>query len=206
MEKLGARLLRDQTGGVLVETTVMLVIIFVFLLGSVDFLLGAYQWNAAAKAVQVGARIAAVSNPVATAVAGITGTEGGIAPGTIPPPFYATMTCTGTGGGGCSTAAMNTLVFGRGSVACSDATSFYDTGMCDVFPDIQPANVRVSYIYSGLGFAGRPGGPVPTITVELVNLNFRFFFLGGIMGFGNLAIPNMTTTITGEDLSSAAPP
>ena len=51
-----------------------------------------------------------------------------------------------------------------------------------------PANVSVSYAYTGLGFAGRPGGPVPTITVELQNLNFQFFFLGGLMGFGNIAI------------------
>jgi Flp pilus assembly protein TadG len=206
MRKFGAQLLRDQTGGVLVEATVMIVIMLVFLLGSVDFLLAAYQWNAAAKAVQVGARIAAVSSPVATAVSAITGTEGGVAPGTIPPPSFTTMSCTGTGGGGCSTAAMNTIVFGRGSVACGDATSFYNTGMCDVFPNIQPANVTVSYVYSGLGYAGRPGGPVPTITVELQSLTFRFFFLGGFMQFGDLAIPNMRTTITGEDLNSAAPP
>ena len=47
--------------------------------------------------------------------------------------------------------------------------------------------------------------PVRTITVELQNLNFQFFFLGGLMGFSNIAIPSMRTTITGEDLSTAAP-
>ena len=42
---------------------------------------------------------------------------------------------------------MNTIVFGRSNaLACNDATSFYDAGMCDVFPRIQPANVSVSYI------------------------------------------------------------
>ena len=205
MKRPGAGLLRDQTGGVLVEATVMLSILFIFVLGSVDFLMAMYQWNAAAKAVQVGARIAAVSTPVATAVSGITGLEGGATPGTVPPPSFTTMTCTGTGGTGCSTAAMNTIVYGRGSVACNDATSFYNTGMCDIFTRIQPANVTVSYMYSGLGFSGRPGGPVPTITVELANLNFQFFFLAGLMGFNNISIPNMRTTITGEDLSSAGP-
>jgi hypothetical protein len=77
--------------------------------------------------------------------------------------------------------------------------------MCDVFYRVQPANVTVTYMYSGLGFAGRIGGPVPTITVELQGLNFQFFFLGGLMGFNNIAIPTMRTTITGEDLSSVAP-
>ena len=52
------RLGADETGGVLVEATVMLVILFVFALGSVDFLMAMYQWNAATKAVQQGARIA----------------------------------------------------------------------------------------------------------------------------------------------------
>ena len=207
MRQAGPKLLRDETGGVLVEATVMIVIIFVFVLGSVDFLMAMYQWNAAAKAVQVGARIAAVSTPVATNVSAITGMEGGNEAGTFPPPSYTTMTCNGTGDAGCSTAAMETIVFGRSNAAaCGDATSFYDMGMCDVFPRVRPVNVRVSYAYSGLGFAGRPGGPVPTITVELQGLNFQFFFLGGLMGFGDIAIPSMRTSISGEDLSSSAPP
>ena len=77
--------------------------------------------------------------------------------------------------------------------------------MCDVFGRVTPANVIVKYEYTGLGYAGRPGGPVPTITISLQNLNFQFYFLGGLMGFGNIAMPAMTTTITGEDLSSSAP-
>ena len=56
---------RDQDGAVLVETTVLIPILLVFLLGAVDFLIAFYQWSAAAKAVEVGARIAAVSDPVA---------------------------------------------------------------------------------------------------------------------------------------------
>ena len=77
---------RDERGGVLVETTVMLGILFIFILGSVDFLMAMYQWNAASKAVQVGARIAAVSTPVANGFIAITGLEGGADAGDIPPP------------------------------------------------------------------------------------------------------------------------
>ena len=68
----------------------MLVIMFVFVLGSVDFLMAMYQWNAAAKAVQIGARIAAVSDPVAGELDAITGLEGGATPGTYPPPAFTT--------------------------------------------------------------------------------------------------------------------
>src|SRR5580704_12405674 len=57
--------IRDQKGAVLVEVTVVMTIMFVFILGSIEFLFALYQWNAATKAVQIGARIAAVSDPVA---------------------------------------------------------------------------------------------------------------------------------------------
>ena len=59
-------LLRDQQGSVLVEVTIMLSVTLVLVLGAIDFLLLFYQWNAAAKAVQIGARLAAVSDPVAS--------------------------------------------------------------------------------------------------------------------------------------------
>ena len=121
-----------------------------------------------------------------------------------------TRTCNGgtsscSNGGSFSTAALNTIVYGRGSNACGDSTTLYTTGMCDIFPRIAPANVEIIYEQTGLGYAGRPGGPVPTITVRLQNITFEFFFLGGLLGFGNLTIPPMSTTITGEDLSSSAP-
>ena len=55
----------DQNGAVLVEATVTMTVLLVFLLGSMDFLFAFYQWNAATKALVIGARIAAVSDPVA---------------------------------------------------------------------------------------------------------------------------------------------
>jgi hypothetical protein len=39
--------------------------------------------------------------------------------------------------------------------------------MCDIFSRITAANVKVVYTQTGLRFAGRIGGPVPTITVSL---------------------------------------
>ena len=100
---------------------------------------------------------------------------------------------------------MNTIVFGRGSSSCSDAKSADQVGMCDIFPRITPANVKIVYAQTGLGYAGRPGGPMPTITVSIQNLPFQFYFLGGLIGFRNLQIPASTASITAEDLSSRAP-
>jgi len=102
-------------------------------------------------------------------------------------------------------AAMNTIVFGRGSSSCSDATSADAVGMCDMLQRITPANVVIVYTQTGRGYAGRPGGPVPTITVSLQNLPFKFFFLDGLMGFHDLMIPALTTSVTAEDLSGRSP-
>jgi Flp pilus assembly pilin Flp len=212
------RLLRDETGAALVEATVMMAIVLTFVLGSVDFLFAFYQWNAVAKAVEMGARIAAVSTPLANGLNSLSTSvlSSSLHLGDTMPSF--TVTCNAGGGGGCScsgtcsgvsgfnASALNDIVYGRGNAACGDATSFYDAGMCDIFRRIQPANVKIVYAQTGLGYAGRNGGPVPTITVSIQNLPFQFFFLGGLLGFANINMPGLQTTITGEDLSSVAPP
>jgi hypothetical protein len=205
---------------VLVEATIVMTILFVFILGSVDFLFLFYQWNAAAKAVQVGARIAAVSDPVAKGLNSLSAgvVSASLRPGSTMPSFTvtcdgdtATCTCEGAckGVGDYDDTAMRTIVFGRGSIACGDATSIYTAGMCDIFDRITPANVRIVYTQppapAGLGYAGRPGGPVPTISLSLQNMPFRFFFLGGLLRFRNVEIPGVATTITGEDLYSCSP-
>lgn len=210
--------IRNADGAVLVEVTVVMTIMLVFIFGSIEFLFALYQWNSATKAVQIGARIAAVSDSVAAGLNNLSFAvvSASVLPGDAMPVFKvtcngATESCTCNppgacaGVGGYDPAAMNTIVFGRGSSSCSDATSFYDAGMCDIFPRISPANVVIVYTQTGLGYAGRPGGPVPTITVSIQNLPFQFFFLSGVSGLRNIPIPALTTSITAEDLSSNAP-
>ena len=215
---LAANFCRDQRGAVIVEVTIVLTFMFVLVLGGIEFLLLFYQWNAAAKAVQVGARLAAVSDPVA---AGLNGLSAAIVTAAVPPgaamPNIAitcngrTATCQCTPASACrgvtgyDRAAMNTIVFGRGSSSCSDAKSADNVGMCDIFSRIIPANVVIVYTQTGRGYAGRPGGPVPTITISLQNLPFQFFFLHGLIGLRNLTIPASTTSVTAEDLSGRAP-
>jgi Flp pilus assembly protein TadG len=207
---------RNQNGGVLAEVSILIPIIFVLLLGAIDFLFVFYQWNAAAKAVEVGARIAALSDPVATNLANVTS---GLSLGTQWPTSdtytikcdgsTSSCTCTGTCTGwtaGYNSTAMSLIIFGRdGNGLCGDAASYYYAGMCDIFGRINSASyVVVTYTQTGLGYAGRPM-PVPTITVSLQNLPFHFFFLSGLLGFTDINIPAQATTITGEALSSLAP-
>jgi len=208
-------LARDQDGAILVEATVTMTVLLVFVLGSIDFLVAFYQWNAAAKALLVGARIAAVSDPVADGLNNLSvAVAGPFMPAGAPMPSFVvrcdgaarTCTCEGacTGITGYNDAAMNTIVFGRGSSSCSDATSLYYAGMCDIFPRITAANVVIVYTQTGLGYVGRPNGPVPTISITLQNLPFQFYFLGGLMGLSKINIPAVAS-IGGEDLSSGAP-
>jgi hypothetical protein len=191
-----AGLINDTRGAAMIELSLVIGLLLVLTFGRVDFSFAFAQWNSVSKSAQMLARLAAVSDPVSSDLQTLTGLEGGALPGDPMPPFTrvcsgATATCTG---GTYDAAAMSDII----SRAHMD----------EMFPQITAANVTIRYIYTGLGFAGRPGaagrsgGPVPTITVELTGLNFSFFFLNGLLGFGPIQIPPMTTTVTGEDLST----
>jgi Flp pilus assembly pilin Flp len=214
-----ARLVRDEDGGPLVEVAIILPILILFLFGGIDFMNALYQWNAAAKAAEIGARIAAVSDPIASGLASIAeeAVSSSLASGGPMPDFTiacdggaAACSCTSgacDGMGAYSAEAMGFIVYGRaGGSVCAPPVSQYFAGMCNLHPAIAPQYVTVVYKQTGLGYAGRSLGPVPTITVSLnaassqTKLPFKFFFLP----FATLNIPQVTTTITGEALSASA--
>lgn len=204
---------RDQTGAVFAEFAIMLPVVVFIVCGSVDFLYAFYQLNAAAKAVEVGARIASVSDPVAAGLNDLPNEAvlNGAEPEGSLPSFTVTCsgqrcscsgTCTGMSNNPIDQAAMNRIVFGRNATSCGNVTSYYAMGMCNLLPSITPANVVIVYTQTALGYAGRPGGPVPTITVSLRNMRFHFFFLTPLLGL-HIAMPSMTTTVTAQDLCSS---
>ncbi|WP_245487677.1 TadE/TadG family type IV pilus assembly protein [Mesorhizobium sp. M4A.F.Ca.ET.022.05.2.1] len=195
----------------MVEMTIVSTLLFALVLGFVDFGFAFFQWNAATKAVQVGARLASISDPIAPQIstAGPTATPGApVAAGSF---AYvcngATSTCTCTGAycvaGVWSAANFNRIYYGDDGVCGPVAGS--RPGMCDFYSFLQPANVVVTYTATGLGYQTRAGGPVPTITVSLQNVPFHFFFLQGLMGFADITMPSMLSTVTGEDLKSTSP-
>ena len=198
------RLRSDCEGSALLEFTLFVGAFFTVLFGIIDFTFAFYQWNAATKAVQLGARLAAVSHPVASDlkvdnwdVAGYaSGDAVALADGFTHVCSGASETCSD---GTYDATAMETIVFGRGNTECNGTPP--NIGMCNIFWAIGPENVRVTYEYTGLGYAGRPTGPVPTIKVEVVGIPFQFNFLGGLLGLDDIEIPGLASTITGEDLS-----
>ncbi|QKC92173.1 pilus assembly protein [Mesorhizobium sp. NZP2234] len=208
------RFAKSEDGAVMVEMTIVSLLLFTLVLGFVDFGYAFYQWNAATKAVQVGARLASISEAVATnlATAGPTSSPGAPTVAGAYGPFVCTYTA---GTGGCSnsggfSAANFSRIF-RGDTAntnddvCPALAANQRPGMCHFFPGLLRSNVVVTYTATGLGYQTRLGGPVPTITVNLQNITFQFFFLRGLMGFTNINMPSMLSTVTGEDLKSTWP-
>ncbi|MBZ9883557.1 pilus assembly protein [Mesorhizobium sp. CA10] len=194
----------------MVEATIVMPLLLTLLLGFVDLGYAFYQWNAASKAVQAGARLAQISTPIATALSSETTTQTNVAlVGVAVPAGTYDYVCTASSAGAASCTGTNC----QSGNTCADQTLFdfiYDgsssrAGMHDFLPTLEKSQVRIEYTASGLGYWTRPGGPVPTITVSIVNHQFQFFFLGALLGFNNITMPSMLSTVTGEDMKSTWP-
>ncbi|CAN7711639.1 TadE/TadG family type IV pilus assembly protein [Mesorhizobium sp. LjRoot246] len=201
----------SQSGATMVEMAIVMPLLLTLLLGFVDFGYAFYQWNAGNKAVQAGARLAQISTPVASGLLAETITQSDVTKvGTAVPAGTYDYTCTASTAGVacCSSLAVSTC---DPSIASQDSfDAIYDgttnrAGMHDFLPMLEKSQVRIEYAASGLGYWTRPSGPVPTITVSITNHPFQFFFLGGLLGFGNITMPSMLSTVTGEDLKSSWP-
>jgi hypothetical protein len=209
------QLRHDQRGTTTVEFTIVALLFLLVTFGLLEFGNMFWQYNSAAKAAHLGARLAAVSNPVWS---GLVSLEDTGTPGAAWETNYVVTCdgvgedCTDLGEGEYDDEAMECLVFGRSQAAppcdteCDPAGIDVDeAGMCDRFGRITPENVIVTYTHTGLGFAGRPGGPVPTVTLQLTGLQFEFLALGDLLGLQPITMPPFTVTMTGEDLSRLAP-
>ena len=209
-----------ERGAVIVEATATILVFLLLVFGVIEFSYVYYQWNSATMATQRGARLAAVSNPVAYNLTQLTGLEpGNNLPGSTMPAFDCTCngqteTCTGTvptNAQPCkwesaspvnySRDALNTILLGRGNDGTNCVQGLDNSGMCRFFPGLTRANIVVRYQYTGMGYAGRTAGPVPTITVSLQGVNYNFVFLSGLAGLTSVSFPaRANSTITGEDL------
>ncbi len=146
------------------------------------------------KAVQLGARVAVVSDPVIAGVPTLNALGGSGAYGTPCSTSgacagFATQTCTGSG--------CNAAEFAR-----------IANRMRNIF-NVADRYITISYSYAQLGFAGGPLIPSVTVTVSgvpyeaIVTTIMASFFTraGGTSPLVNL--PPMSVTMTAEDLSTA---
>jgi Flp pilus assembly pilin Flp len=202
---------RDEDGTTMVEMAIVASLLFIVVLGFVDFGYAFYQWNAANKAVQVGARLARVSDPVPAGLSSEAGAPASSDDVGEPVPsgtydYVCTADAAGTASCSCAAGTCKSLTINQNAFNLIYDGDSSRPGMHDFFPRLEKSNVQIEYVATGLGYWTRPGGPVPTIKVSLQNLTFQFYFLGGLLGFNDISIPSMVSSVTGEDLDSNSPP
>ncbi|MER9654743.1 pilus assembly protein [Mesorhizobium sp. M0152] len=212
----GKRFGSDESGATMVEAAIVMPLLLTLLLGFVDFGYALYQWNAASKAVQMGARLAQVSTPIASGLSleAKTPSDPLDVGKAVPANAYDASTynyiCTADNAGTVSCTCGTNAVCKNLNVSQTAFDFIFSgnssrAGMQTFLPMLAKSEVRIQYQASGLGYWTRPSGPVPTITVSIINHPFQFFFLGGLLGFGNITMPSMLSTVTGEDMKSTWP-
>lgn len=207
---------RRSEGATAIEFALVCIPLLLITIGIMEFSFALFQWNAAEKATQMGVRRAVVSTPVVSEEKHpdrlniFDGTDGGNAPGDEPPADFVNtagspIVCTGDGTTGTCTNV------GAGIDAAYNNTAHVRivTKMQTIFPRIAAENVAVEYYFMGLGFVGRPCGPVPSVTVRLQNMTFDFIVIDALLnlvtGGGldpSMAMPSFTATMVGEDLNT----
>lgn len=191
-------LLGDDQGATLVETTLVFPLLLVLTFGLVEFGNAMWQYHAAEKATAMGARFLASRAGVAGSLGQTLTTELYTSP--VPDCFVSTSdppgtpcaqeagaaswsaTCSGTGGGACSSSEMSVLL----------------TQMQQYAPTLTAANVSVDFRGSAMGFVGR-GRAIPLITVRTTGLTYNFIAIGTLLGLGPIAMPSFASTLPAED-------
>lgn len=204
---------RRTDGASAVEFGLVCVPLLVITIGIMEFSFALYQWNVAEKATQMGARIAAVSDTVATGLDTYQGLDTTALLGSAPMTDFSSsagsaVVCTGDGSTGTCTN-VKSSVYGGAYLAA--AHNRIVNRMRTIFPRVTASNVVVEYKDIGLGFVGRCG-PVPAVTVRLQNMSFDFIVINllisllpgvGSGGVGSsIAMPEFAATMVGEDLNT----
>jgi len=193
---------RDDLGATLVEASLVFPLLLVLTFGLVEFGHAFWRYHAVEKATAVGARFLASRH----GVQGSDATTNELYAASVPDCFVSTsqplgttctqvagatgwtQTCSGVGGGSCSSSVMSALL----------------TQMKAYAPFLTAANVAVDFQGTGLGFVGR-GRPVPLITVRTTGLTFDFVVMDTLLGIGPIAMPPFSTTLVAEDQREGAP-
>jgi Flp pilus assembly protein TadG len=193
MKRLILHLLKSTRAASAAEFALTLPLLLVFLFGIIDAGRFAWEYNKAEKATQIGARFAAVTDPVAPGLVNFNFATGGLNPGdTIPASALGTITCDST------TCACTSGTCPTGTGTPTGAWTQLVARMRQIDPSIQATNVQVLYRGSGIGFAGDPTGMdiVPIVTVQLTNMSFRPLLL---LALQTVNMPDFHTSLTAED-------
>jgi Flp pilus assembly protein TadG len=215
--------LRDITGAMFMEYSIVFPTFIFLLLGTVDLSSMLVEWGLASNAAYIGARTAVVADAVAS---GITNLQ-----------FDSTKTSElcfnpsdGSTTSNCPTITATDCTGAASNGSCTNSYTWNDTPfttyifprMQRVYPQLQRNNVTVSYgpgTYT-LGFNGQPQagdaagfGALPMNVTVTINkdgsMTHQFYFIGPLLklfggGFRNsTVIPSFTTTLPSEAMNSA---
>ena len=186
---------RSQDGSVLTEGLLVLPIMFLAFAVIVELGLMLFQWNMAAKSMHLAARKLVVSDPVTTdfdTVFAFDPTQGGQL---IDADASVISECDGdpsTAIADCAAGVMSRLIDGTGGAAWP--------GLTRHFPSIEAEHVHIAYEQSGLGYEGRPLGPVVTVRLQISRDALDLPVLGGLFNFLDIGFPPFTVSATSEDL------
>ena len=192
---------RDEAGAVLAEGLIVFPLVLLIFAAFVEFGYAVFQWNQTVKALQFGARKAAVSSSMVTGFDPVTVTASGSTNAGVAIPVGALGPWTCTGRPAC-TAELNRIVYGAAGATTCQPVGTGSPAMCQLNPRIGINNVRVTYMTSGLGYYGRPAGAVLTIRMEVLGITFNLPLLGALLGLNNVTVPALPVTITSEDLNT----
>lgn len=188
---------RDESGATLVEATLVVPLMLLLTFGLVEFGYVMWQFHATEKATAIGVRWlasrhgvkgeAAVTNELYTATVPDCFASTSNPPGTLCSQVAGatswSQTCSGTGGGNCSSTTMSGLL----------------TEMQKYAPFIKATNVSVQLQGTKIGFVGR-GRAVPLITVRTTGLTYNYIALGALVpGLGSITMPSFASSAVGED-------
>ncbi|MDE2410883.1 MAG: pilus assembly protein [Sphingomonadales bacterium] len=192
----------DQSGAGAAEFALIVPLMLLLLFGIIE--VGTYAWtiNKSEKATQMGARMAVVTDPVATGLnldyVGLTIGGQTLGQGDTIPLNSMLVTCNSTACSCSGCPAGMTVALATGSPSPFNRIV---QRMQNFDSTITAANVEVLYRSSGLGYAGDPSGMdiSPLITVRLKNRTYQAPFLFKTA----IPLPSSSYSLTMEDASGS---
>lgn len=193
-----SRFRKNNDGAVTISASWLIGTFIVLTGGAMEMGNTYWQSNAIQHAAKTGVRIATTSTSVSQELVTMTGLTTGVEVGD-PIPNYK-IVCWGKSQscnrGEFNTEAFQKIFYGRDADGNCEATTSEKRGMCDMFDNLLPENVIITYESSGMGRAGNPPLLIPLVTITVVDVKQDYVFLDFL---GERTISTAVSAL-GEDL------